>query len=117
MTGNISWEDGHDRLRGGTDMVVSLMMEIEESPTVNEWIPVSERLPKEHGAYLVTFSAMPKDKMIVTILLYGKPLMPSRKIKEACWYDSYSEYGDIVCDDVVAWMPLPEPYKGGENHE
>lgn len=30
-----------------TDIVVSLMMEIEEAPTVNEWIPVSEALPSE----------------------------------------------------------------------
>lgn len=76
------------------------------------WIPVTERLPKEHGAYLVTFPMMLKDTMSVTILLYGKPLMPNTEIKEVCWYDSDSEYGDIVYDDVVAWMPLPPVYQG-----
>jgi len=61
------------------------------------WIPCSEKLPDEDGIYLVTDD--------------------SGGVKETheSWF--------IECDDgtpswdlanVTAWMPLPEPYKGGE---
>ncbi len=38
--------------------------------------------------------------------------------KEMCsgWYRSDSEWGDVVYDDtdILAWMPLPEPYEEEE---
>lgn len=94
--------------------ILDVLLTLPSAEPKTGWIPVTERLPKEHGAYLVTFPMMLKDKMSVTILLYGKPLMPNTEIKKVCWYDSDSEYGDIVYDDVVAWMPMPDPYEGGE---
>ena len=50
------------------------------------WIPVSERLPEEHGEYLVT------DK-------YGR-------VTSGLWIGNAKRW-----KDVIAWMPLPEPYK------
>ena len=40
-------------------------------------------------------------------------LMPNRKVKGPCWYRSDSEWGDVVYDDtdIIAWMPLPKPYR------
>lgn len=40
-------------------------------------------------------------------------VMPNRKVKGACWYRSDSEWGDVVYDDtdIIAWMPLPKPYR------
>lgn len=62
------------------------------------WIPVSERLPKEPGHYLVT---MERENI---------------SFVEQRWYDGegHNEYADYFwrnCSGITAWMPLPEPYK------
>lgn len=56
--------------------------------TVTEWIPVSERLPKKRGHYMTT-------------TVYGEVYCD-------CWNGIAFERTEAV----VAWMPLPEPYKG-----
>ena len=57
------------------------------------WISVTERLPEEAGLYLVSTEC-------------------------GAVFDRWFSYGtfDYTDDEVVAWMPLPEPYKG-ENDE
>lgn len=62
---------------------------------VSRWIPCSERVPDEDGYYLVTNSK------------WGAPW---REI--TLWMtDGWSSD-----NKPIAWMPLPEPWKG-ENHE
>lgn len=56
----------------------------------NGWIPCSERLPDELGRYIVTL----KD---------GRSL-------EAI-YDNISKRFIMYEYEVVAWMPMPQPYK------
>lgn len=72
---------------------------VEDAPTIDQygtWIPCSERLPNkpEFGwdGYLV------QDAYIV------KPYDAYWNGK--CWTD----IDDNVLDNIVAWMPLPEPY-------
>lgn len=55
-----------------------------------KWIPVTERLPKENGDYLVTGR---------------KGAVNKRKYEDGRWYGNWA---------IVAWMPLPEPWKGGD---
>ena len=71
--------------------------------------------PKKQGEYIVTVKSMRGG--MVELLYYGKPLMPNRKVKGMCWYRSDDEWGDVVYDDadILAWMPLPKPYKGGDS--
>ena len=85
------------------------------SVEVGEWIPCSERLPSENGRYLVTYPLFVGGNKWVNVLWYGKPSMPNIKVKGKCWYRSDDEYGDVVYDDILAWMPLPKPYKGGDD--
>ena len=70
--------------------------------------------PKKQGEYTVTVKSMRGG--MVELLYYGKPLMPNRKVKGMCWYRSDDEWGDVVYDDkdILAWMPLPKPYRGGD---
>lgn len=51
------------------------------------WIPVSERLPEKNGAYLITGRQGAVNK---------------QRYHDGHWYGNWS---------VLAWMPLPEPYK------
>lgn len=55
------------------------------------WIPVSERLPKESGFYLVSTTDC------ITIMEFCKGWI-SQNIGSCNWY-------------VKAWQPLPKPYK------
>lgn len=63
-----------------------------------EWIPCSERLPSESGWYLITVQGC-------------------EKVADMEWY--YSEWdawnGVSSEQQVIAWMPLPKPYKGGDD--
>lgn len=68
---------------------------INEQPTadVPQWIPCNERLPKEDGDYLVTLD-----------FAWGK------EIEMGEWFE-----GEWINDNshvTVAWMPLPNPWKG-----
>lgn len=63
-----------------------------------KWIPISERLPDKMGTYLVTLEYKEHGQGITTL-----------------WYHGEDIGWDLrVADVVVAWMPLPEPYKKGE---
>lgn len=75
-----------------------------------EWI--TDRKPIEDGKYMVTVKGVVCDSYI-DLLFYGKPLMPNKNVKGMCWYDSDDEWGDIIYVDteILAWMPLPKPYR------
>jgi hypothetical protein len=51
----------------------------------SRWIPVSEGLPKDDGLYLVYTEEQPF----------------------VCSFED----GEFFIEEVLAWMPLPEPYK------
>ena len=66
-------------------------------PKGHGWIPVSERLPEECTGVLVY---CPENyNIFLAYLKHGK------------WY-IFSPHGDeSINEPIVAWMPLPEPYK------
>ena len=71
-----------------------------EAPEVDipHWIPCSERMPEEYGNYLIT--TYDGDVDIGTI-------DPNRKnVWSACNADGF-----YWLRNVIAWAPLPEPYK------
>lgn len=66
-----------------------------------KWIPVSERYPE------------PDERVLVTdgYCYYVWDCM-SNRAEGYFWEDESGYYHNKY--DVVAWMPLPEPYKGGD---
>lgn len=78
-------------------------------PAQQRWIPCNERLPEEDGQYLITVKYVHVDG----------------------YDDIYAEHGewtdgkwDMFCfghcgrvENIIAWMPLPEPWKEGEANE
>ena len=68
------------------------------------WIPCSERLPKEGERILVT-AALER----VMVAHYGK--MFFEKERGNVFYLAGEDGDADITDVVVAWMPLPEPYR------
>jgi len=69
---------------------------------MSEWIPVSERLPKA-GEYVGNVA-----KYYLVQNEYGDMLV-ARYTHSEYWEQIYQM--KPIADEVVAWMPLPEPYK------
>lgn len=90
-----------------------------------EWIPCSERLPEDIKPVIVTWKN--NDPKSYYQYIVGKHFIGTAHYLNGKWFwysstteDLLAEYGR--CDgeefdeaiEVIAWMPLPEPYKGGE---
>ena len=83
---------------------VKLKDALDNAPTIEpttHWIPCNERLPDENGLYLIQF----EDKFFMVVDFYN-----------GLWNASkYGQEYSFASNDVVAWMPLPEPYRESED--
>ena len=70
-----------------------------DCPSAQQWIPCSERLPEKFGDYLVS------------VKRHGWNCEEYIENDIAYWDDLE---GFHKAEEVLAWMPLPEPYKGEE---
>ena len=76
------------------------------------WIPVTERLPKVNGRYLVTRGLNACGAMWNRVYLLNYSDLMGLK-SERIWWDGNVGKSDFErIDDVLAWMSLPEAYKG-----
>ena len=71
--------------------------ELAEEKKKHRWIPVKNP-PEENGGYICT--------------LAGDMVGSEESFVGMSWYEN-GEWDDV--EDVIAWMPLPEPYKENEN--
>lgn len=73
---------------------------------INEWISCSERLPNCNGCYLVWRLHFFGGEIGMPAICYFDG--------QDTWHDSYGVdfKKNLNKEDVLAWMPLPEPYKG-----
>ena len=73
-----------------------------------EWIPCSERLPSENGDYFVTL-----ENGVVKILGYSTTQRTT--YPKGFYYIKDGFSWRQMQNPVVAWMPLPEPWKGADD--
>ena len=82
----------------GAEEVLRALPSVQPEP---KWIPCSERLPERADNVIICYKAGD-----YTLVSTGRYLY-----KFKMWY--VDVVGDLK-DGVTAWMPLPEPYRGGE---
>ena len=71
----------------------------------SRWIPCSEMLPG--GDVLALVSVKTKDRWVEKQTYDYVTTIDAWDTDNGCWYSNKSK--------VIAWMPLPEPYKGGDS--
>lgn len=105
-----------DLIDTGNDIQVRVVDvdDIMRLPSEPRWIPVSEKLPEEGKKVLISIASDSYDGEwnIQTTLIVSMARRDDR-YNRVFWHD-YNM--NIIWNDkaVTAWMPLPEPYKGGE---
>ena len=88
------------------NMLIDYMERMEKEPE-RKWIPVSERLPEDGCGVLVTVNGKHNNIIFVNALEIAEYRNTEGWIIEG--------YLDWLDPDVIAWQPLPEPYKGGKD--
>ena len=76
--------------------------------SAKNWIPCSERLPAQPGNNPV-FESKPLELYLISVKNSDYPY-------RAFWNGKIFTDGFSKVENVIAWMPLPEAYKG-EQHE
>lgn len=100
----------------GVNVVIEL---IEQQPKI-DWVSCEERLPEEHESMFAKFKGTDKwcggmfektsDEVNVTIELEdGSRITRTTHTIDGKWS---VEINSWVKQKVIAWQPLPQPYKG-----
>lgn len=101
------------------EMLEQLKDDLEQDEKENGWIPVSKGLPEDEKECLVTLEKVygaPETLFgIANYLKFGDAGYWNEKKYGYLEWDKYSDgHGGTKMYKVIAWMPLPEPYKEDE---
>lgn len=81
------------------------------------WIPCEERLPEEDKEVLISYRYKEGEgdprHVYIDITTYGQMYFGGQKVGEHKHWRAPFEYFASNYE-VIAWMPLPEPWKEGE---
>lgn len=91
---------------GGVD-INDLVEHIDLMPTAREWIPCSERTPKEEDEYICTM----EDGQVQECGFVPRSVNYKMTGWSTCEADGFKLLRD---EEILAWMPLPEPYEDSE---
>lgn len=89
------------------EIIRSHMEEVNDTNVPSNWIPCSERLPNEIEFQETYCRNQYAAEFLVTIKGATRPT--TLYFKNNSWFDEQRDYYK-----VVAWQPLPAPYKGEE---
>ena len=89
--------------------VIEKAFEISNGVTVQKWIPVSERLPREES---MLFQKQNGEDPTYIVMINGAQ-MPTTLFFDPdnnLWYEMRDD-GEVVGYTVTHWMPMPLPLK------
>ena len=82
-----------------------------------QWIPCSGRLPEEDTEVLISYRYKEGEgdtsNTYINITTYGQMYFGGNKVGDHKHWRAPFEYFESNYE-VIAWMPLPEPYREGE---
>ena len=106
-TSNAEYERTHGNLQGYLEFrqLAEWLKELKQLRKQTRWIPVSERLPKD--SELVLFSTK-TDRVFE-----GRYFDDNTDRQWYAFRDETFAWNNVV----IAWMPLPEPYKANKERE
>ena len=117
-------EDGYKPTMEEMSNSMDLLKELVDKANSLEWIPVSESLPDVHDSIFAklygtdkwddTFWRTKSKEVLVTIEYEnGARTVKSSHTTDGKWW--IEKETTLSKFKVIAWMPMPEPYKENEN--
>ena len=97
---------------GGVLEAINAVEDLPSAQPELRWIPCSERLPEEYGEFLVTMTEKAKAKDLGFDI--DETYIRKMRYNSNGWQlprHIPSWINEAVKDEVLAWMPLPEPYQ------
>ena len=97
---------------GGVLEAINAVEDLPSAQPEQRWIPCSERLPEEYGEFLVTMTEKAKAKDLGFDI--DETYIRKMRYNSNGWQlprHIPSWINEAVKDEVLAWMPLPEPYQ------
>lgn len=85
--------------------------DLESVKKINDWIPCSEKMPDEKDAGILKKLGTQKksEYVLATVEVKGERMTVTACTEDGVWdWNMKYAFPDYK---VVAWMPLPEPYK------
>ena len=80
-----------------------------------KWIPCSEKLPEENGVYLVTVRSIEEEWAFVIYAWFNTEIPFVYGQKGWTPLNEFYDLANRIRPDIVAWMPLPKPWKGADD--
>ena len=103
--GNIQFQSYTKPLIAVEDVIKIIRKHINDG-----WIPVEERLPEDDVNVLITYADIDDDQYVgIDITNYGYAYLGGNKLDFKEWRSPFEYFGSNY--KIVAWRPLPEPYK------
>ena len=89
------------------DVIESVIEKVNNAERAGEWIPVTYAMNEESGEFELTCPLPEEGERILVVDGQGYISIDEQCCDDDGWYlDDHTDWLD-----VVAWMPLPEPYK------
>ena len=112
------WSTNDPDIKPRAESAVATFMEailrVKQMPSVPQWIPCSERLPEEDKEVLISYRYQDGEgdtsNSYIDITSYGDAYFGGRKCSFKEWRQPFEYFHANY--EVIAWMPLPDPWKG-----